>query len=157
MIPTFINLRANYSSQSAVTQNELFQELGWEDLIGKPEYMNTCAIRVSLALIKCGVKLEGRMPVNKGPFKGKLIEPGQAKLANMLTSATLFGEPEKFATSEAERDIGSRQGLLAFWRIPSYMNGNGGHIDILLPSTGVKVCGSGCFWTSSQVWFWEMR
>ena len=95
--PAFIKLRDNYASVAAVDQAALFREIGWEDLIGKDSFANTCAIRVSLALIKAGVKVKGRMAIRRGPFKGALIEPGQAKLAHMLASPSMFGVPEKFA------------------------------------------------------------
>ena len=157
MKPAFMKLRENYYSVAAVDQATLFREIGWQDLIGKDSFANTCAIRISLALIKCGVRLKGRMTINKGPFKGAWIEPGQARLANMLASPSMFGAPEKFAKDEATAGIGNRMGIVAFFRIPGYLGGAGGHIDILLPSTGVKVCGSECYWTCDEVWFWELR
>ena len=157
MKPAFINLRENYSSVAAVDQGALFREIGWEDLIGKDSFANTCAIRVSLALIKAGVKVKGRMAIRKGPFKGALIEPGQARLSHMLASPSMLGAPEKFARDDAMEGIGQRQGVVAFFRIPGYLGGAGGHIDILLPSAGVKVCGSECYWTCAEVWFWELR
>ena len=157
MKPAFIKLRENYASVAAVDQAALFGEIGWEDLVGKDSFINTCAIRISLALIKSGIRLKGRMPINKGPFKGALIEPGQAKLAHMLASPSLLGDPEKFGRDVAIDGIGQRKGIVAFFRIPGYLDGAGGHIDILLPSTGVKVCGSECYWTCGEVWFWELR
>lgn len=155
--PAFINLRENYPSVDAVGQAALFGEIGWEDLIGKDSFSNTCAIRVSLALIKSGVSLKGRMAIRKGPFKGALIEPGQAKLSHMLASPSLLGAPEKFARPAALAGVGRRQGLVSFFRIPGYLGGAGGHIDILLPSTGVQECGSACYWDCGEVWFWELR
>ena len=157
MKPAFIKLRENYSSVAAVDQATLFGEIGWEDLVGKDSFANTCAIRVSLALIKAGIKLKGRMAIRKGPFKGALIEPGQARLAHMLASPVMFGAPEKFARDAAVAGIGQRKGLVAFFRIPGYQGGAGGHIDILLPAAGVQVCGSECYWTCAEVWFWELR
>ena len=157
MKPAFIKLRENYSSVAAVDQGALFREIGWEDLIGKDSFANTCAIRVSLALIKAGVQLKGRMAIRKGPFKGALIEPGQARLSHMLASPSMLGAPEKFARDDAMEGIGQRQGVVAFFRIPGYLGGAGGHIDILLPAAGVQVCGSECYWTCAEVWFWELR
>jgi len=157
MKPAFIKLRENYASVAQVDQQTLFEEIGWSDLVGKDNFLNTCAIRVSLALIKCGVKVKGRMAINKGPHKGALIEPGQARLANMLAGPAFFGAPEKFSQQGAPGGIGQRQGVVAFWRIPGYLGGAGGHIDILLPSTGIKVCGSACYWRCGEVWFWALR
>ncbi len=157
MKPAFIKLRENYPSVAAVDQATLFGEIGWEDLVGKDSFANTCAIRVSLALIKAGIRLKGRMAIRKGVFKGALIEPGQARLAHMLASPAMFGAPEKFARDAAIAGIGQRKGLVAFFRIPGYLGGAGGHIDILLPAAGVQVCGSECYWTCAEVWFWELR
>ncbi|MFP3616332.1 T6SS effector amidase Tae4 family protein, partial [Paraburkholderia sp. SIMBA_050] len=88
-----------------------------------------CAIRVSLALIKCGFTLNGRIAIKKGKYKGKLIEPGQAKLARMLAERQYLGPPEIFPRDDALRSIGNRRGVIAFWNIPDYMSGRGGHID----------------------------
>ena len=70
MKPAFIKLRENYASVDAVDQAVLFGEIGWEDLIDKDNFNNTCAIRVSLALIKSGIKLRGRMAIRKGRSRG---------------------------------------------------------------------------------------
>ncbi|UQV43603.1 hypothetical protein KIV45_16815 [Janthinobacterium lividum] len=156
MKPAFIKLRENYSSVGAVEPAAMFGEIGWEDLIGKDSFANTCANRVSLALIKVGIALKGRMAIRRGPFKGALIEPGQAKLAHMLASPSMFGGPEKFARDAAMAGIGQRQGLVAFFRIPGYLGGAGGNIDILLPSIGVKACGTECYWDCGEAWFWEI-
>ncbi len=101
MKTTFSVLSMNYSSNRVVFREALFKEIGWDDLIGNADYLNTCAIRMSLALIKSGVPVRGRMAIKKGPHKAQLIEPGQAKLAHMLAGASDFGEPEKFKTAAA--------------------------------------------------------
>ena len=97
------------------------------------------------------------MPIRKGPHKGKLIEPGQAGLSKMLATPSLFGEPEKFDINTVHTGIGQRSGVISFFRIPAYLNGRGGHIDIVSPGAGgYMVCGSGCYFNSSQYWFWEL-
>ena len=157
MKPTFAALSMNYSSNRHVSQEALYKEIGWDDLIGKSAYINTCAIRVSLALIKSGVNVRGRMAIKNGPHKGKLIEPGQAKLSNILAEATFLGAPEKFKTADADKNIGNRRGVVSFWQVPGYLNGNGGHIDIVSPAMGgIRFCGSDCYWTSKEVWFWAL-
>ncbi|WP_454764136.1 T6SS effector amidase Tae4 family protein [Cupriavidus campinensis] len=154
MKPTFMALQANYQSAKTVLKESLFAEIGWEDLIPKPEYNNTCAIRVSLALIKCGIALRGRLAIKKGKYRGKLIEPGQARLAKMLAEPQYLGSPDKFARDDAVRSIGNRRGIIAFWSIPDYMDGRGGHIDIV---TGAyQACGSNCFWDAKTIWFWPL-
>jgi hypothetical protein len=158
MRPPFTLLASHYPSNRNVPQEDLFREIGWDDLIGNPAYVNTCAIRVSLALIKAGTRIRGRLAIKKGLFKGKAIEPGQAKLSLMLAEAAYFDKPEKFKTTAAEAAIGERKGVVAFWKIPGYLNGQGGHIDIVAPALGgIRVCGSGCYWDSSEVWFWSLN
>lgn len=158
MKPSFDSVARHYPSNKTITQEALFKEIGWDDLIGNPAYHNTCAIRVSLALIKAGMSIGGRIAVKRGPHKGKKIEPGQAKLANMLTNPAYFGVPEKIKRVDAERVIGLRHGVVSFWKIPGYLNGNGGHIDLIgSASGGLRACGSDCYWNSADIWFWELR
>ena len=63
---------------------------------------------------------------------------------------------ENYSSDAAIAGIGQRQGLVAFFRIPGYLGGAGGHIDLLLPSAGVQVCGTECYWDCGEVWFWEI-
>ena len=157
MKPTFATLSNNYSSNRSISQDTLFKEIGWDDLIGNSAYANTCAIRVSLALIKSGINVRGRIVIKKGPHKGKLIEPGQAKLSQLLAGISFLGAPEKFKSADAEKGIGHRRGVVSFWRIPGYLNDGGGHIDLVSPALGgIRICGSSCFWNSQEVWFWEL-
>lgn len=157
MKPTFATLSNNYSSNRTVSLEDLYKEIGWEDLIGNPSYANACAIRVNLALIKSGISVRGRMAIKNGPHKGKLIEPGQAKLSAVLAEIPLFGVPEKFKSADADKGIGHRRGIVSFWRIPGFLNDRGGHIDLVSPALGgIQICGSSCYWNSQEVWFWEL-
>ena len=155
MKPPFHSLQAAYQSNKVVLRENLFQELGWDDLIANPAYTNTCAIRVSLALIKNCINVRGRLQIKKGRHKGFYIEPGQAKLAKMLAEPSYFGAPEIFKKNNVQEGIGNRKGVVAFWNIPGYMNGRGGHIDIISSPGRFQVCGSDCFWDASEIWFWE--
>mgnify|MGYP000710495154 CR=1 FL=1 len=157
MKPAFTNVRNNFSSARVVRQPELFAELGWNDLTGKPAYENTCAIRMSLALIKSGITIPGRMRIKAGKYKGKLIEPGQAKLAAILARPTLFGAPEKFAMAEAEQGVASRQGIVSFFDVNPMVQTPQGHIDIVYPSAGLRTCGTICFWLANELWFWQLN
>jgi hypothetical protein len=99
--PPFNVLWNNYSSNSIIKLPELFKEIGWDDLINNDVYANTCAIRVSLALIKSGVTIpEGRMPIKAGIHRGKRIDPGQSKLSHILAKKSMLGQPEKFKAGE---------------------------------------------------------
>lgn len=70
---TYLSLADKFSSNKSVTKRTLFEEIGWDDLIDDTAYDNTCAIRLSLALIKCNVPISGRIAIRSGLHKGKLI------------------------------------------------------------------------------------
>lgn len=157
MKPTFATLSNSYSSNRIVSPEALYKEIGWDDLIGDSAYANTCAIRVNLALIKSGINVRGRMAIKKGPHKGKFIEPDQAKLSAALAEIPIFGVPEKFKSADANKGIGHRRGIVAFWRMAGYLNDRRGHIDLVSPALGgIQNCGMGCLWNSQEVWFWEL-
>lgn len=151
-------LEKNYPLKKAIPRDTLFRELGWDDLINNAAFENTCAIRMSVALIRSGVTIPaGRIPIKAGPHRGKRVEPGQAKLADILATNALLGKPEKFSTSEAENGIGSRSGIVSFYNLLPGVYDHG-HIDIVSSSSGgFKICGMDCYWKSKQVWFWPLR
>ncbi|GAB3437871.1 type VI secretion system amidase effector protein Tae4 [Massilia solisilvae] len=154
---SFAVLKQNYPRKIDVDHDALFREIGWDDLIGNPAYENTCATRVSLALIRSGITIPGgRIAIKKGPFKGQMIEPGQDKLSHILATRSMFGSPEKFSTKQAESSIGLRSGIVSFFRlIPGVYEH--GHIDIVSPQLGgIRVCGTGCYWSSREIWFWPL-
>lgn len=154
---SFPILESNFASNKDVKQQELFKEIGWDDLIGNPDYENTCATRMSLALIKCGMYIPGRMAIKKGPYKGQLIEMGQRNLSLLLAQKSRLGTPEKFSGSAAPEAIGKRSGITSFWHLIPGLYEHG-HIDIVSDPTGrVKACGSDCYWTSKEVWFWPIK
>lgn len=155
----FSVLAKHYPRKRDVSAAALFRELGWDDLIGNPAYENTCAIRVSLALIRSGVTIPGgRMAIKKeGPLKGKMIEPGQAKLSAILTRSSMLGKPQKFSGPRAFMEIESRSGIVSFFRLTPGVY-EGGHIDIVSPMVGgASACETGCYWTSAETWFWPLK
>ncbi len=155
MRPNFATIKNAYQDKHASPRDVLYQEIGWDDLINNPAYENTCAVRVSLALIKVGMRLPGRLVIKKGPHKGKMIEPGQAKLSHLLAQPNLLGLPEKCKMDDAPKMIGNRHGIISFFKIPTYFNG--GHIDLIAPNQGgVHRCASVCYWSASEVWFWAL-
>ena len=74
---TFEQLWNNYPSPEDEPFEALYKDLGWNDLISKPEYRNTCAVRTHLALLRSGIVVPGRLQIKKGELKGKWIESGQ--------------------------------------------------------------------------------
>jgi hypothetical protein len=154
MKPSYINLKTNFSSNRVVLKEALFTEIGWQGLIPNMNYDDTCAIRMSLALIKSGMTIPGRMAIMAGKYKGKLIEPGHNKLCAILKGPAFLGRPEIFKSPAAENAIAGRSGIASFWRIGQ---GAGGHIDLISTKNYQPVCGSSCYFNSADVWFWPLK
>ena len=99
MKPTFSKLKSNYYSSNELNENyasgeDVYAEFGisHENLIKQnPAYVNTCAARMSLALLKSDVTFIGRLPVKSGKFKGKFVETGAKLLADQLMKPSAFG------------------------------------------------------------------
>lgn len=151
--PSFKNLKLNYPDASQ--RESLFAEIGWDDLIPNPAYRDTCAIRMSDALLKAGVMLPGaRMKAKSGAVRGRSIEPGQAKLSNILKK--IWGAPEIYRNEATARaGIGKRSGVTSFFRISV---GDGGHIDLIwMGEHGFQRCARSCYFSAMTVWFLPLR
>jgi len=155
-----LNLRYQAMSETyrrfnALDTAALYAELGWEDLIGKPEWANTCAVRMSIALLDCGVRLHGRIPIKSGPLAGRSVEPGQNRLSDWLVRA--HGAPRIVtydrASTHGPDELFGRRGIVSFMRLPGYP---GGHIDLLDAQNGWLVCSRACYFDASEVRFWEL-
>lgn len=156
MKPSYNTLYMNYPRSEL--QADLFATLGWGDLIGKAAYSNTCATRMSVALVRSGVILPGaRFTAKAGVIKGKAIEPGQGKLSVILKR--LWGEPEVYRDEEAARaGIAGRGGVVSFFRIHRGGPLDGGHIDIVMPGRqAFQDCARSCFFGAAEIWFWPLK
>ena len=163
---TFQTLRDKYPND--LSHNELFDEIGWSDLKNDKKYENTCAIRMSYCFIRAGINIPGgRMPIKKGPHKGRMIEPGQVALSKALCSPHLLGKPIIFEPGfwKNSKEIKGQNGVISFMQIPGYAmptGGLGGHIDLLYQSKLLWIfdtmgCVEGCYWNSAEVWFWPVK
>ena len=160
MVPRYRSVADAYPEKIPYDRAKLFQLIGWEDLIHSPSFENTCAIRVSIGLTSAGMSIPGRMKVNGGELAGKLIEPGQARLSNILARKSMLGAPEKFKGQvAAEGGIGTRSGIVSFWRIhPTRLGDNQGHIDLVAPGArGYLGCRLQCYFDAMEVWFWPLK
>ena len=153
----------NYPTPKQYGHSQLFDYLGWEDLKDNPAYENTCAIRMSLCLIKSGVAFPGRMRIKKGPYKGHLIEPGQVHLTQLLMSPHILGKPEKLTIDTRDKVLEDRQGIVSFMGIPGYVvDGHlSGHIDLVrhgkfLFFFDTLKCADACYWNAAEYLFWEI-
>lgn len=152
MKPTFHALLQGYPRKEK--REPLFAEIGWDDLTNSEAFKDTCAIRLSIGLLRASVPLPGaRMKINNGALKGKFIEPGQAKLSNIIKR--LWGTPEVYPGKEAARvGIGHRTGVVSFFRIEG---GEGGHIDLVwMGEDGFHGCARSCHFSAVTVWFWPL-
>ncbi len=156
----YSTLRTNFDSSNDfrwdyLGQKDLFEEIGWEAFVGNPFYENTCAIRMSLALLKSGYEVtSGSHRILAGPYKGKRIEVNMAKLAKVLSEDHWFGKPETVTAPDVSAAIVARCGIIAFHRIPGFP-GNG-HIDLIDNSQASLRCASFCFFGAKEIWFWPL-
>lgn len=161
MRPAYLTLKSqHYSSEfhkaGYVSAEALYKEIGYdiEDLKKQNAgYANTCATRMSLALLKSGVQFSGRLRIKDGPYKGRTIEPGAKLLADQLIG--ILGRPLILQRpTTAPKELDGKQGVVFFWKIDGY---DGGHIDLIEPANGVQVCNSHCYFACKEVWFWELK
>ena len=161
---SFGTLWSNYPATDEFPNRiPLFDYLGWDDLKKNPAYTNTCAIRMSLCLLRSGIAVPGRFTIKKGRYKGRNIEPGQGKLSNILATPAFFGKPQKFTLAERDAALKGKQGIISFMRIPGYVvdGGLSGHIDLvrhgkLLFFWDALQCRESCYWNSQEFWFWPI-
>lgn len=164
MKPAFLILKRNhYSSDptepSYASGEAVYAEIGYDldDLMKEDtRYANTCATRMSLALVKSGVVLSGRRKIKKGPFKGRLFETGAKLLADELAKPGVFGRPHLFLDPrKSVSSLTGKQGLVFFWKIVGY---DGGHIDLIEAGSpaSISVCHSHCYFDCKEVWFWPL-
>ncbi|QYG01512.1 MULTISPECIES: T6SS effector amidase Tae4 family protein [Massilia] len=153
MRPPLLTVMMHYPNR--VKREDLYADIGWNDLIDNKAYNDTCAIRMSYSLLMAGVSLPGaRMKAKAGVLKGRYMEPGQARLSNILRQQ--WGAPEVYKGEHAARNgIGSRTGVVSFFRIGG---GHGGHIDLVVHKPGGRFqdCARVCFWDSETIWFWPL-
>lgn len=161
MKPTYATLKKNhYSSNdmnpSYVSAHDAYKEVGYDlNELRKqnPGYVNTCALRMSLALLKSGVQFTGRLKIKAGDYKGKSFEPGAKLLADQLKRDSIFGMPKLLTRDNALKFLTNKKGVILFWKIDGY---DGGHIDLIESGTSVQVCNSGCYFACKEIWFWEL-
>ena len=161
MKPAYAKLKQHHYSSNElaagfVDAEALFKEIGYDYkklMEQDPAYANTCAVRMSLALIKSGVEFVGRLKIKDGTYKGKTFEPGAKLLADQLASPAVLGRPELIPPADAMTRLRGKKGIILFWKITGY---GGGHIDLIEVSTTVHVCNSACYFSSKEIWFWPL-
>jgi hypothetical protein len=164
MRPLYEQLKRNHYS-SIETQpgylpsDAVFSEIGYnfKQMVASNEaYKNTCAVRMSLALLKSNIDFDGRFTIKDGLYKGRKFETGAKLLADQLYKASVFGKAEVYTDIRvAGQKLRNRRGVVYFHNIVGY---GGGHIDIIEPlHDNMFLCNSGCFTNCKEVWFWELN
>ena len=148
---------ANYPRKKDISGDALYVSIGRPEYAGNPYMENTCAVRVSLALVAAGVKITpGHMEVKAGRFKGKQLEQGVARLSAFLTRR--LGAPEKYKSGNAARSgIGQRRGVMSFFQLNGPTDTQG-HIDLVAPDEwNTLLCAGVCYWSAVEFWFWPLK
>jgi hypothetical protein len=98
MKPQYHILKHHHHSSSGGSSfketKEVYREIGYDmdELIASNSgFENTCAVRMSIALLKAGVIFNGRLMIKAGSLKGRSIEPGAIRLADELKR--VWGKP----------------------------------------------------------------
>lgn len=163
MTVPFEAIRSHFPDPVSVPREALLQWLGRGELIPDVHFANTCAIRLSMALLGAGLPNPGSWPVLAGKFKGRAIETRQRALSHWL--AHRLGRPETYRSGRAaQQRIGARHGIISFFHLHG-PNDRQGHIDIVLMDRwhAYQRCGSnnddagGCYWDAVEVWFWPLK
>lgn len=154
--PSFALLHRYYRDRFSVTIDELYQEIGYPEYASSPYWHNTCAVRVSLALVAAGVAIHpGHLTIKAGRWAGKRIEQSQKRLAAFL--ADEWGAPETFGRALAQDGIGMRRGVVSFSRLWSPYDPQG-HIDLIAPDQWHRLmCEGSCYWEAVEVAFWPLE
>jgi Type VI secretion system (T6SS), amidase effector protein 4 len=150
-------LAANFPRKKDVSGSALYESIGYPEYAHHAMWENTCAIRMSLALLGAGIAISpGRISIKVGKYKGRFIEPGQARLSAFLVRT--IGQPEKYKGGTAARaGIGQRRGVISFYKLWGGTDSQG-HIDLIAADEwGQILCSDDCYWSSVEVWFWPLK
>jgi len=157
MKPLFAPLYVAFPQKDRVLRESLYESIGHPEYVSDGRMYNTCGVRMSLALVACGVAIRpGNITVLAGKYKGYRLESGQARLSKYLQG--LWGEPEKYNTGPAAKSgVGTRHGVISFFHLWNAEDRQG-HIDLVSPDRwNEAACADDCYWTSTEVWFWPLR
>ncbi|WES69431.1 T6SS effector amidase Tae4 family protein [Superficieibacter sp. HKU1] len=164
MKPSFLVLKSNHDSSypgslDFIASKEFYASIGYDQGKLGDQFENTCAARMSVALIKSGVKFKGRLlPIKEGKWKGRSIETGAKNLADILSQPGVFGKPEIWRDpSKFQAEPGNKRGVVFFWKIDGYDGGSGSHIDLIEPTSAGAICHSHCYFDCKKIWFWALR
>ncbi len=149
MKPLFASVANGFPSRSMVPPAALFAEIGWDDQPPAQQQADDCAVRISMALLKAGTRIPGRINVSKGRYRGLRVEPGPVKLSLLMTHPAMLGQPERFKSGQAAiQAIGARHGIVSYWQCDD-QGVECNHIELV---EGARAS----YGNASEVWFWQL-
>jgi hypothetical protein len=155
---SYAAVHRHFPDKFSIPPEELYAWIGYPEYADNMYWENTCAVRMSMALLGVGIAISpGHMTVKAGKYKGRRIEQGQKRLSDFLVKA--LGKPEKFSSGgEAKMKIDNRRGIASFFQLHGPSDSQG-HIDLVAPNAwNVLACESnGCYWSAVEVWFWPLK
>lgn len=164
-LPLYAVLAAGYprkpkyeGDENGIDTATLYTSIGHPEYVHVYEMQNTCAVRVSLALLAGGIEpFPGHMKVLDGKYKGRVIEQSQKRLSAFLKQR--LGQPEVYKSGyEAWKKIRPRHGIVSFFHLGGGDWDNQGHIDLVEPAEMDDLqCIGTCYWSSTEVWFWPLK
>jgi hypothetical protein len=155
--PLYAVLAAGYPRKPAIDTAALYNSIGHPEYANAYEMQNTCAVRISLALLAAGIQpAPGHMTIKAGRFAGRRLEQSQQRLSAFLKQR--LGEPEIYKSGyEAWSKIRPRRGIVSFFHLNGAWD-NQGHIDLVEPAAMEDLqCAGACYWSSTEVWFWPLK
>jgi len=105
-----------YRRYAELDTGALFAALGWAEKAGMPGYSRNGAVLTSLALLACGIPLNGGVPIEAGPLAGGRVFNGANRLAEWLGMRHESPEilPMDKGLAEVAYQLHGRRGIVAF-------------------------------------------
>lgn len=158
--PKYALVQAHFPTPKDVPASKLFELIGHPEKARDPLWHNTCAIRISLALICAGMSIPAGLLYIKASsgvykqYKGRSLEIKQEALAALLTRE--WGEPDRFGAALMLERIAGRSGVIRFLNLWGPYDPQG-HIDLVAPDQWNRLaCQGSCYQHAVEVWFWEL-
>ena len=142
--------------QSGIDQAQLYESIGHKEFASDPRMQNTCATRVSMALLAAGIHpAPGNLTIQAGRFAGLRIETNQQALSNFLRRR--LGQPEVYKNGyDAWSRIKPRHGIVSFFHLHGGDWDPQGHIDLICHDDHHRLAceGGHVYWQAVVCWFW---
>jgi hypothetical protein len=136
------------------------------------DYVNTCTMRMSAALLNAGILLPHKHPglltvrAGNGKFAKKWIALRQAELSHYLRNH-LWGEPQIFRSKLTQKqvtahdeylppppELDGKRGVISFFNLRTH-HWHGGHMDIFDGTRGE--CKHAGYFMAESIWLWEAQ